>query len=68
MSFYFFLLLFLPVGVLVLWSPKGLVDRYKGELMRLGLPGPLLTAMAVGWILVGLAALLMIIHGVFGAQ
>ncbi|MEV0887345.1 hypothetical protein ACIOHB_08285 [Streptomyces microflavus] len=68
MSFYFFLLLFLPIGVFVLWSPNGMADRYKGELVRLGLPGALVTLMAVGWMLVGAAAFFVIVRGFVGTR
>ncbi|MFF5333651.1 hypothetical protein [Streptomyces sp. NPDC013181] len=50
--------MFLPLGALFLWNPGGWADSFKSELEGYGLRRPLMTAIAMGWMVVGSVALL----------
>lgn len=62
MLFWYFLVIFLPIGIFVLLNPYGWASGYREALVRSGLPTSVVTAIAAGWALVGVAALIIVIN------
>lgn len=67
MSIYYFLPIFIPVGLAALFNPYGLSSKYREALVKSGLPDPFITAIAIGWILVGASALVVLTKEAFGS-
>lgn len=66
MRFWNFLIVFLPIGIVVLWNPHDLASSYRRELVRLGIPSLMVTFLALAWTLVGAAALFVVTLSLVG--
>ncbi|MEU6678833.1 hypothetical protein [Streptomyces sp. NPDC046853] len=64
MGFLLAVVLFLPLGVFVLWNPAGRADAFKAALVGTGLSARAVNAIALSWALLGglsLAALVLLL-------
>ncbi len=59
------LLVFLPIGVLVQYSPRGWGKGFREALRGTGLSDFSVSALAAGWMVVGVAALAALLARIF---